>query len=158
MGKVSVIEGSLDGSGCRIAIVAGRYNDYFVKRLLDGCVDTLTDAGVVPGDLSIIWVPGAFEIPVVAKSLAEAGKVDAIIALGAVIRGETAHFEYVAAECARGVSAVGIETGIPVIFGVLTVNDSQQALARSGNDEDNKGREAARTALEMIGILRRISA
>ena len=113
-------------------------------------------AGLEPGTVTVVRVPGAFEIPAAAKAVAHTGKVDAVIALGTIIRGETSHFEYIASECARGVAAVTLETGIPVIFGVLTVDDSRHALERSGEGEDNKGREAARAALEMISVLRRI--
>jgi 6,7-dimethyl-8-ribityllumazine synthase len=158
MASVKTINGNLDGSDCRIAIVASRFNEFFVKRLMDGCLSTLKAAGLEAGAITVVWVPGAFEIPLVAKALALAGKTDAVIALGAVIRGETAHFEYVAGECARGVAAVGVETGIPVIFGVLTVDDSRHALERSGEDENNKGSDAARAALETISVLRQIRA
>ena len=156
MASVTTIGGTPDGSDCRIAIVASRFNEFFVKRLLDGCLSTLEAAGLDAGAITVVWVPGAFEIPLVAKALALAGKPDAVIALGAIIRGETAHFEYVAGECARGVAAVGLETGIPVIFGVLTVDDSRHALERSGDDENNKGSDAARAALETISVLRQI--
>lgn len=156
MVPVKVINGSADGSNYRVAIVASRFNEFFVKRLMDGCISTLEAAGLEPDAVTIVWVPGAFEIPLAAKAQALAGGTDAIIALGAVIRGETTHFEYVAGECARGVAAVGLETGVPVIFGVLTVDDSRHALERSGDDGNNKGSEAARAALEMISVLRQV--
>lgn len=139
---------------CRIAIVASRFNDFIVKRLLEGCTRTLTQAGVPASNVVIVRVPGAFEIPVVAARLARAGHAHAVIALGAVIRGETAHFEFVAGECARGLAQVAVETEVPMIFGVLTPEDTQQALDRSGDDESNKGSESALAALQMIGVMR----
>jgi 6,7-dimethyl-8-ribityllumazine synthase len=140
----------------RIAIVASTYNDHVVRRLLDACTRVLAERGVPEGNVTLVRVPGAFEIPVAVKALAERRAAEAIIALGAVIRGETAHFDYIAGECARGLSAVAISEGVPVIFGVLTVDDIQQALDRSGADESNKGAEAAQAALHMIGVLRGI--
>lgn len=143
---------------CRIAIVASRFNDFIVSRLLEGCTRALEQAGVPSANVAVIRVPGAFEIPVVAARLARAGHAHAVIALGAVIRGETAHFEFVAGECARGLAQVAVETEVPVIFGVLTPEDAQQALDRSGDDESNKGSESAQAALQMIGIMRGLRA
>jgi 6,7-dimethyl-8-ribityllumazine synthase len=139
---------------CRIAIVASRFNDFIVGRLLDGCMRTLAGAGVPDANVAVVRVPGAFEIPVAAARLARAGHAHVVIALGAVIRGETAHFEFVAGECARGLAQVALETGMPVIFGVLTTDTEQQALERSGDDRSNKGSECALAALEMIGVMR----
>lgn len=149
-------EPELDGSGLRVAVVCGRFNDRITTRLLAGALPELKRLGLADDDVSVTWVPGAFEIPVAAKAWAASGKVDAVITLGAVIRGETGHYDFVAGECARGIQDVQLATGIPVIFGVLTTDTLDQALARSG-DEENKGEEAARTAIEMVAVLRSIS-
>jgi 6,7-dimethyl-8-ribityllumazine synthase len=143
--------GSLDASDLRIAVVVARYNQPIGDRLLEGALDALRRHGGEQPE--IYWVPGALEIPLTAQALAESGRIDAVICLGCVIRGETAHFEYVAAECAAGVTQVALETGTPCSFGVLTTNDEQQALARSEPD-NNKGSEAAETAIEMANLLR----
>lgn len=143
-------------SGSRLAVVASRYNRAVVDRLLDACLETLAGKGIPDSAVTVIRVPGAFELPVVAKRLAARGEVDAVIALGVVIRGETPHFDYVAGECARGLAAVAVEHELPVIFGVLTVDGEQQALDRAGGGHGNKGTEAALTALEMIAIMRKL--
>lgn len=145
----------LNGAGLRIGIVCGRFNDLITNRLLDGAAKALSETGVADGDINVVWVPGAFEIPLVAKALALSGDCDAVITLGAVIRGDTAHFEYVAGPCAQGIQSAQLETGIPIIFGVLTTENLQQALDRSG-DDDNKGGEAVRTAIEMVNVLRTV--
>ena len=147
---------SLQGD-CRIAIVMSRYNSFIGDRLLKGCLDTLKENGVDENNITLLHVPGAFEIPVAVKGIIDAGGYDAIITLGAVIRGETPHFDYICTECARGIMEINVATGVPVIFGVLTVDNTQQALDRSGDEESNKGSEAAITALEMISVLRQIS-
>ena len=136
--------------------MASRYNKAIVDRLLNACLDSLREKGIDENSIRVVKVPGAFELPVVAKRLAALGGADAIIALGAIIRGETAHFDYIAGECASGLSRVAVDYTIPVIFGVLTVENEQQALQRSGEGETNKGREAASTALEMISILNQL--
>lgn len=148
----------LDGSGLRVAIVCGRFNDLITNRLLDGAASGLADLGVADEDVELAWVPGAFEIPLAARAYATSGRMDAIITLGAVIRGETAHFEYVAGQCAEGVQRVQLDLGIPVAFGVLTTEDLDQALARSEPDPDghNVGRDCAQVAVEMADLLRRI--
>jgi 6,7-dimethyl-8-ribityllumazine synthase len=156
MPGVRHIEGGGDISGASIAIVASRYNDAIVERLIQACLDTLQAGGVPGSSLTLLRVPGAFELPVTAARLAGPGKYDAIIALGAVIRGETPHFDYICNACTNGLARVAAKTGIPVIFGVLTVNDVLQAEARSGADEHNKGREAAQSAIEMISLLRKL--
>jgi len=138
---------------CRIAVVASRFNDFIVERLLEGCTGKLAQCGVAADRITLVRVPGAFELPLAAAALARSGGVDAVIALGAVIRGETAHFDYIAAECARGLASVARESLVPVIFGVLTVDNEQQALARSADDEDNKGRAAAVAALQMVRVM-----
>ncbi len=147
----------LDGSGMRVAIVCGRFNDLVTNRLLDGAARGLADLGVADEDVVVVWVPGAFEIPFAAKLLAQTGRYDAVIGLGAVIRGDTPHFDYVAGECARGLQDAQLATGVPVVFGVLTTDNLDQALARSG-DGDNKGEESARVAVEMADLARRIRA
>ncbi len=143
------------GAGRRVAIVAARFNGGITLRLLAGALRSLDEAGVARDDVTVAWAPGAFELPFVAKALARAGASDAIIALGAVIRGETGHYDFVAGQCAQGLQAVQLETGVPVVFGVLTTDTVAQALARSMDDEANKGREAALTALEMAALVRR---
>jgi 6,7-dimethyl-8-ribityllumazine synthase len=156
MGTYSDSEFPLDASGMRIAIVAGRFNVHVTQPLLDGALKELGNLGLAERDVPVHWVPGAFEIPLVAKRLAVSGTTDAIVCLGAVIRGETAHFEYVAGPCATGIAQAGIETGVPVIFGVLTTENEQQALDRAGGKDGNKGEESARAAVEMVMLLRGI--
>ncbi len=152
MGTYRSFDGELDASGMRIAVVAGRFNDHVTKPLLEGAVDTLRDLGL--DDVPVYWAPGAFEIPLVAQRLASA--CDAVVCLGAVIRGDTPHFDYVAAQCAAGIQRVALDTGTPVVFGVLTVDTLDQAFARTGGSEGHKGAEAARTAVEMVSLLRGI--
>jgi 6,7-dimethyl-8-ribityllumazine synthase len=151
--------GALDGSGLRVGLVCGRFNDLITNRLLDGASDRLTSLGVADDDVLLVWVPGAFEIPVAAKALADSGRFDAVITLGAVIRGDTAHFEFVAGQCAEGVQRVQLDTGVPVAFGVLTTEDLDQALARSepAPDGHNVGRECAEVAVEMATLLQRLA-
>lgn len=143
---------TLDGTGVRVALVCGRFNDHITLRLLDGATAALAAAGVAPTEVHVTWVPGAFEVPMAAKAWAESGRVDAVIGLGAVIRGETGHYDFVAGECARGIQDAQLATGVPVVFGVLTTENLDQALARSG-DGDNKGAECAEVALEMVAVL-----
>jgi 6,7-dimethyl-8-ribityllumazine synthase len=157
MGQYTEYEGALDATGMRIAVVAGRFNDHITTPLLDGALATLRDAGL--DDVPVHWVPGAFEIPLVAQRLATSGTCDAVICLGAVIRGDTPHFDYVAGECAAGIARVSLDTGVPIVFGVLTTDDLDQALARCGGPacngtECNKGEESAVTAVEMVNLLR----
>jgi 6,7-dimethyl-8-ribityllumazine synthase len=156
MGDYEAGEGPLDATGMRLAIVAGRFNAHVSRPLVEGATATLAALGLPVDAVPVYWVPGAFEIPLVAKRLAASGRVDAVICLGAVIRGDTAHFEYVAGPCADGVARAALDTGVPVIFGVLTTNDEQQALDRAGGCAGHKGEEAARTAVEMVGLLRAI--
>ena len=157
MGDVEQIEGSGEVGDSRIALVVSRYNSFIVDRLLKSCLNTLMSAGIKRANVRLIKVPGAFEIPVAVKSVVDQSNVDAIITLGAVIRGETLHFEIIANECARGIGSIAIESGIPIIFGVLTVNTVDQAMDRSGDEESNKGSEAAQAALEMISVLGQIA-
>jgi 6,7-dimethyl-8-ribityllumazine synthase len=147
--------GVADGRGVRVALACSRFNGGVTLRLLDSALEALSQAGVERGDLAIGWAPGAFELPLLAQAFATRTRpYDAVIALGAVIRGDTGHYEVVAGECARGVQSVQLATGVPIVFGVLTTNTVAQALERSRPDETNKGREAALTALEMVSILR----
>ena len=157
MTDITTIEGKGEVKDARIAIVASRYNDNIVGRLLEGCTDLLRKSGVDENNITIIRVPGAFEIPVAVGRIADNNRYDAIIALGAVIRGETPHFDYICSSCANGLTSVALQVDVPVIFGVLTVDNYEQAEDRSGDEESNKGCEAARTALEMIDVLRQIT-
>jgi 6,7-dimethyl-8-ribityllumazine synthase len=151
---VNVLRGERIGTGRRVAIVASRFNELVTAKLVDGACGGLSHHGVTPEDVTVAWVPGAFEIPLVALRLAESGRFDALICLGAVIRGETAHFDLIAAEAARGISEVGWRTGVPCIFEVLATDDLGQALARAGGEHGNKGWDAAGSALEMASLLR----
>src|SRR4051794_32818679 len=154
MGEYDAYEGSLDASGMRFAIVVGRFNRDVTEQLLAGAENALRKYDAA--DVTVVWVPGAFEIPLVAKRLAGSATVDAVICLGAVIRGETPHFEYVAGEAAAGITRAALDTGVPVIFGVLTVDTREQALDRLGGKEGHKGEEAAFTAIEMVSLLREL--
>ena len=153
MGEYKEYEGTLDANGIRVAIVAGRFNDHVTKPLLEGALDTLRELGLE--HVPVHWVPGAFEIPLIAQRLAHS--CDAVICLGAVIRGDTAHFDLVAGECAAGIQRVALATGTPVIFGVLTTDNLEQAMARAGGEHSHAGSEAARTAVEMVSLLRQLS-
>jgi 6,7-dimethyl-8-ribityllumazine synthase len=147
-----------DGTGLRIAVVCGRFNDHVTVRLLDGVRRGLRDCNVADDDVTEVWVPGSFELPVTAKAFATAGAVDAVICIGCVIRGDTAHFELVAGECARGIQQVGLDTGLPIVFGVLTTETLDQALCRSEPaGGHNVGEEAAGTAVEMTRLLTSIA-
>jgi 6,7-dimethyl-8-ribityllumazine synthase len=142
--------GELDGTGRRFAVLAARFNGQVVDRLLDGAVQGLTSCGVAEDDITVAWVPGAFELPLAALHAARSGRFHAVICLGAVIRGETAHFDFVAGEAARGIQRVALDTGVPVLFGVLTTDTVEQAAARAGGAHGNKGSDCARSALEMV--------
>ncbi len=150
------IEGKLDGSGKKFAVVVSRFNDFINTKLLDGAVGNLTRHGVTDNDITVIWTPGAFEIPLVAKKLAESGKHDVVIALGCVIRGATAHFEYVAGEAAKGIGQAAMQTGVPIIFGVLTTDTIEQAIERAGTKAGNKGSDAALAAIEMASLMEQL--
>jgi 6,7-dimethyl-8-ribityllumazine synthase len=144
----------VDGRGMRVAVVCGRFNSHVTLRLLDGVRRGLVEVGVADADVEEVWVPGAFEIPLVAKAFAESGRIDAVVAVGAVIRGETAHFDFVAGQCAQGIQQAGLDTGVPIAFGVLTTEDLDQALARSeAAGGHNVGEVAARTAVEVARLL-----
>lgn len=152
-----MIEGSVDGTGLRIGIVCGRFNDLITERLLSGAQRTLRRHGVGDDDVTVVWVPGAFEVPIAARALAASGTVDAVVTLGAVIRGATGHYEVVAGQCAAGVQRAALDTGVPVIFGVLTTDTIEQAIERAGTKAGNKGEESAAAAIEMANLLRTIT-
>jgi 6,7-dimethyl-8-ribityllumazine synthase len=151
-----LIEGALDAQGRKIAIVAARFNDFIVASLLKGAQAAWLEHGGAAEDLTVVRVPGAFELAVVARKLAGSGRYDALVALGCVIRGDTPHFEYVAGEAAHGLQLVGLETGVPVTFGVLTVDSVEQALERAASGAGNKGGEAMESALEMAAVMARL--
>ena len=153
---IKTIEGDFSASTASFALVVGRFNSFVVENLVQGAVDVLKRHGVSENNLTIIRVPGAFEIPLVVQKVAQSQKYDAVIALGAVIRGGTPHFEYVAGECTKGLGQVALNAGIPVAFGVLTVDSIEQAVERSGSKAGNKGVEAALSALEMVSLLRNL--
>lgn len=148
-----IIEGRLDAKGYKFGIVVSRFNSFICERLLEGALDTLTRHGAEDSDMTVVRVPGAFEIPLLAKKLAGSGRFDAVICLGAVIRGGTPHFEYVSAEVSKGVAAVALEADIPVSFGVLTTDTVEQAIERAGTKAGNKGSEATMSAIEMVNLL-----
>lgn len=159
MSGVEIVEGDVVAApGARFGIIASRFNELVVERLLSGCLDTLRRHGAADSAITVVRVPGAWEMPVVARRMAASHRFDAIIALGAVIRGATAHFDYVSGECAGGLAAVAREAGLPVVFGVLTVDSIEQALERAGSKAGNKGSEAAQVALEMVSLLGRLGA
>ncbi|SHK88762.1 6,7-dimethyl-8-ribityllumazine synthase [Desulforamulus aeronauticus] len=149
-----VFEGHLLGQGLKFGIVAGRFNEFITNKLLSGAIDALVRHGVAEEDIEVAWVPGAYEIPLTAKKMASLNRYDAVITLGAVIRGATPHFEYVSAEVSKGVAKVGLDANLPVIFGVLTVDTIEQAIERAGTKAGNKGWEAASTAIEMANLMK----
>ncbi len=156
MTEPRAIEGEVSARGRRVAIAAARFNDFIVSSLLKGATAAWTARGGAAADLAVVRVPGAFELPLAAKKLGASGRYDAVVALGCVIRGDTPHFDYVAGECARGISQAGLETGVPVIFGVLTVETVEQALERAATAAGNKGGEAMEAALEMASLLKQL--
>jgi len=154
--NIETVEGELVVNGARFGIVASRFNGFIVESLLSGAIDMLLRHGAEEGGIEVVKVPGAHELPLAAQKMAESGKYDAIIALGAVIRGATPHFDYVAGECARGLAGVSQRTGLPVAFGVLTVDTIEQAVERAGTKAGNKGGDAALSAIEMVNLLKRL--
>jgi 6,7-dimethyl-8-ribityllumazine synthase len=152
-----VFEGQLMGEGLRFAVIVSRFNEFITGKLLEGAHDAMRRHGVTDEDVDVVWVPGSFEIPLVAKRVAESGRYNAVICLGAVILGATTHFDYVANEVAQGVAAVGLSTGVPTIFGVLTTDTIEQAIERAGTKAGNKGFGAAVSAIEMADLLRVLS-
>lgn len=157
MAEIKQYEGMLTVSGARFGVVVGRFNSFVVESLLDGAIDTLKRHGANEKDIEIVRVPGAFEIPLAAKRMAATKRFDAVIALGAVIRGGTPHFEYVAGECTKGLASVMMEFDIPVAFGVLTVDTIEQAIERAGTKAGNKGVEATLSAIEMVNVLKQFA-
>ncbi|RLT33522.1 MAG: 6,7-dimethyl-8-ribityllumazine synthase [Chloroflexi bacterium] len=153
---MTTYQGQFIGNGLHIAIVVSRWNDIITQRLLDGAHDTLARHGVQPADVDVAWVPGSFELPIVAKKFAESGRYHAVIALGCVIRGSTSHYDHVTSGVTSGIAQVGVQTGVPCIFGVVTTESIEQAIERAGSKMGNKGSEAAMAAIEMASLLRQI--
>ena len=151
---MNIYEGKLVSEGIKVGVVCARFNEFIVSKLLSGCEDTLLRHGVKPDDISVAWVPGAFEIPLIASKMAMSGKFDAVIALGAVIRGSTSHYDYVCSEVSKGIANVSLSSDIPVLFGVLTTETIEQAIERSGSKAGNKGSECAQGAIEMVNLIR----
>ncbi len=153
---MNTLEGKLVAEGIKVGIVAARFNEFITSKLLGGAIDALTRENVKEDDVDIAWVPGAFEIPLVASRMAKSGKYDAIICLGAVIRGSTSHYDYVCAEVSKGIAQVSLNEGIPVMFGVLTTDTIEQAIERAGTKAGNKGFECGQGAIEMVNLLKQI--
>lgn len=153
---MKVIEGVYSGEGLKIGIIASRFNEFITSKLVSGAEDCLKRHGVTDENMSVAWVPGAFEIPVIAKRMAASGKYDAVICVGAVIRGATSHYDYVCAEVSKGIAAVSLDTGIPVLFGILTTDTIEQAIERAGTKAGNKGTDCAMSALEMVNLIKNI--
>lgn len=153
---MNLLEGNVIGSNLKIGIVASRFNEFIVSKLIGGAEDALVRHGVDTEDVDLAWVPGAFEIPVVAQKMAQSGKYDAILCLGAVIKGSTSHYDYVCAEVSKGVAAVGMNTGVPTLFGILTTDNIEQAIERAGTKAGNKGYDVACSAIEMVNLMRQI--
>lgn len=151
-----VIEGSLQASGLRFAVVVARFNDFVAQRLLEGARDALVRTGGSEKDITVVKVPGSFEAPMIAGRLASSGQYDAIICVGAVVRGETPHFEYVASEAAKGIAQVAMQSGVPVAFGIVTADSMEQAIDRAGGKSGNKGFDAAMTAIEMANLIKKL--
>ena len=155
---MKTLEGKLIAKGMRVGIVAARFNEFITSKLLSGALDGLLRHDIDGDDIHVAWVPGAFEIPLAASKMAKSGKYDAVICLGAVIRGSTSHYDYVCNEVSKGVAAVGLETGVPVLFGVLTTENIEQAIERAGTKAGNKGYDCALSAIEMVNLIREIEA
>lgn len=153
---MKVLEGKVVANGAKIGIVAARFNEFIVSKLISGARDGLVRHNVEDDDITLAWVPGAFEIPVMAKKMAESGKYDAVICLGAVIRGATSHYDYVCAEVSKGIASVSLETGVPVMFGVVTTDNIEQAIERAGTKAGNKGYDCALGAIEMINLAKQM--
>jgi len=149
---MNVISGQLNGKGKKFAIIASRFNEFITNKLVSGAEDILKRHLVDDGDISIYWVPGAFEIPVIAKKVAESRKVDGIICLGCIIRGATPHFDYISSEVSKGIASIGLKSRVPIIFGVLTTDSIEQAIERAGTKAGNKGADSAMTAIEMVNL------
>ncbi|MFC1546352.1 6,7-dimethyl-8-ribityllumazine synthase [bacterium] len=154
---VKAIVGNMIGKNLKFAVVVARFNEFISNKLLDGAVDTLVRHDVSEDSISIYWVPGSFEIPAVAKKLAQSAKYDGVICLGAIIRGDTPHFDYIAGEVSKGIASAGMESNVPVIFGVVTTDTIEQAIERAGAKSGNKGKDAALTAIEIVNLYKQIS-
>jgi len=151
-----VIEGELIAKAKKFGIIASRFNDFITKRLLEGCVDELVRHGAKENDIEVVWAPGAFEIPVLASRMSKSKKYDSVICLGTIIKGSTPHFDYIASEAAKGIANVSLNTGVPVIFGIITSDSIEQAIERAGTKQGNKGRDAARSAIEMANLIKEL--
>jgi 6,7-dimethyl-8-ribityllumazine synthase len=154
--KYREIQGELNAAGLRFAVLVSRFNSFITDRLLDGAMDALQRSGAAVGDIDVVRVPGAFEIPVAAKHLADSGRYDAVVCLGTVIRGDTTHFEHISNEASKGVAAAALESGVPIAFGILTVENLEQAVDRAGLKSGNKGFEAGMTAIEMANLIKKL--
>ena len=152
------LEGNVVASGLKVAIVAARFNEFIVSKLIGGAKDALVRHGMEEDDITLAWVPGAYEIPLVAKQLAKSGNYDAIVCVGAVIKGATSHYDYVCAEVSKGIASVGLETNVPIAFGVVTTDNIEQAIERAGTKAGNKGYDAACTAIEMANLMKNLNA
>ncbi len=153
---MKVLEGNFAGKGIKVGIVAARFNEFITSKLLSGAMDGLVRHEVSEDDIEVAWVPGAFEIPLVAQKMANSGKYDAVICLGAVIRGATSHYDYVCNEVSKGIAAVGLNSGIPVLFGVVTTENIEQAIERAGTKAGNKGYDCALSAIEMVNLMKNL--
>ena len=151
---MKILEGNLISNHIKVGIVCARFNEFIVSKLLSGCEDALLRHGVESEDITVAWVPGAFEIPLIASKMAKSGRYDAVIALGAVIRGSTSHYDYVCAEVSKGIASVSLNSDVPVLFGVLTTDTIEQAIERAGTKAGNKGAECAQGAIEMVNLIR----
>ncbi len=151
---MKILEGNVVGTGARIGMVAARFNEFIVSKLVSGAEDALVRHGVDGDNITLAWVPGAYEIPVIAKKMAESGRYDAVICLGAVIKGSTSHYDLVCNEVSKGIAAVSLETGVPVLFGVITTDNIEQAIERAGTKAGNKGYDVACSAIEMINLIK----
>lgn len=154
---MNILEGNLISDGAKIGIVVARFNEFITSKLLGGALDTLKRHGIEDGNINVAWVPGAFEIPLIASKMANSGKYDAVICLGAIIRGSTSHYDLVCNEAAKGIAQVSLQSGIPVMFGVITTENIEQAIERAGSKAGNKGSECAEGAIEMINLIRSIN-
>ena len=154
--KMRILEGNVVAEGIKIGIVAARFNEFIVSKLVGGAQDACVRDGVKDEDIDLAWVPGAFEIPIVAKKMAASGKYDAVLCLGAVIKGSTSHYDYVCAEVSKGTAMVGLETGVPTLFGILTTDNIEQAIERAGTKAGNKGYDVACSAIEMVNLMKNI--
>lgn len=153
---MNILEGKVVAEGIKVGIVAARFNEFITSKLLSGAQDGLVRHGVNDEDITVAWVPGAFEIPVVAKKMAESGKYDAVICVGAVIRGATSHYDYVCSEVSKGIATISLNTGVPVMFGVVTTDNIQQAIERAGSKAGNKGYDCALSAIEMVNLMKKM--